>query len=154
MGLAAAPFVAPERGPKIEVVRLDVGGYPDRPRVSAAGLVCSSGMQWGVSEHFTGCSPHVICKPPFSVQAIEIDRLALEMTAAAGSGHPSSSMGIGHLVTVRPFQTTDAVEPGLPRLPDEIRLAVLSEGHAVPAVYAVLAKLGVMYGKDPSKRAS
>jgi transketolase len=83
-------------------------------------------------------------------QAIEIDRLALEMTAAAGSGHPSSSMGIGHLVTVLLFHTM-RWSPDYPDYPTSDRL-VLSEGHAVPAVYAALAKLGVMYGKDPNAR--
>lgn len=83
-------------------------------------------------------------------QALEIDRLALEMTAAAGSGHPSSSMGIGHLVTVLLFHTM-RWSPDYPDYPTSDRL-VLSEGHAVPAVYAALAKLGVMFGKDPSAR--
>ncbi|MBS0188299.1 MAG: transketolase [Planctomycetes bacterium] len=83
-------------------------------------------------------------------QAIELDRLALEMTAAAGSGHPSSSMGIGHLVTVLMFHTM-RWSPDYPDYPTSDRL-VLSEGHAVPAVYAACAKLGVMYGKDPNHR--
>ncbi|MBY0112415.1 MAG: transketolase [Phycisphaerales bacterium] len=83
-------------------------------------------------------------------QALEIDRLALEMTAAAGSGHPSSSMGIGHLVTVLLFHTM-RWSPDYPDYPTSDRL-VLSEGHAVPAVYAALAKLGVMFGKDPNAR--
>lgn len=83
-------------------------------------------------------------------QAIEIDRLSLEMCAAAGSGHPSSSMGIGHLVTVLLFHTM-RWSPDYPDYPTSDRL-VLSEGHAVPAVYAALAKLGVMYGKDPANR--
>ncbi|MFN9971490.1 MAG: transketolase, partial [Phycisphaerae bacterium] len=74
----------------------------------------------------------------------------LEMTAAAGSGHPSSSMGIGHLVTVLLFHTM-RWSPDYPDYPTSDRL-VLSEGHAVPAVYAALAKLGVMYGKDPNAR--
>ncbi|MBS0190686.1 MAG: transketolase [Phycisphaerales bacterium] len=83
-------------------------------------------------------------------QAIELDRLALEMTAAAGAGHPSSSMGIGHIVTVLMFHTM-RWSPDYPDYPTADRL-VLSEGHAVPAVYAACAKLGVMYGKDPNNR--
>jgi len=39
----------------------------------------------------------------------------------------------------------------LVRLPEADRL-VLSEGHAVPVVYAAAAKLGMMIGKDPSAR--
>ncbi|MCC6428125.1 MAG: transketolase [Phycisphaerales bacterium] len=83
-------------------------------------------------------------------QAIEIDRLSLEMCAAAGSGHPTSSMSIGHIVTVLMFHTM-RWSPDYPNYPTSDRL-VLSEGHAVPAVYAAAAKLGVMVGKDPDKR--
>lgn len=38
-------------------------------------------------------------------QAIELDRLAIEMTSAAGSGHPSTSLSLGHIVTVLMFHT-------------------------------------------------
>jgi transketolase len=83
-------------------------------------------------------------------QAIELDRLSLEMTAAAGSGHPTSCMSIGHLITVLMFHTMKW-SPEFPDYPTSDRL-VLSEGHAVPIVYAACAKLGTMYGKDPAKR--
>ncbi|GJQ30026.1 MAG: transketolase [Phycisphaerae bacterium] len=83
-------------------------------------------------------------------QAIELDRLSLEMCAAAGSGHPTSAASIGHLVTVLMFSTMRWA-PDYPDYPTSDRL-VLSEGHAVPAVYAAAAKLGVMYGKDPASR--
>jgi len=83
-------------------------------------------------------------------QAIEIDRLSLEMCAAAGSGHPTSAASIGHIVTVLMFNTM-RWSPEYPDYPTSDRL-VLSEGHAVPAVYAAGAKLGVMYGKDPANR--
>lgn len=83
-------------------------------------------------------------------QAIEIDRLSLEMCAAAGSGHPTSAMSIAHIVTVLMFQTM-RWSTDYPDYPTSDRL-VLSEGHAVPAVYAAAAKLGVMVGKDPENR--
>jgi transketolase len=83
-------------------------------------------------------------------QAIELDRLALEMTAAAGSGHPSTSMSLGHLVTVLMFSSM-RWSPEYPDYPTSDRL-VLSEGHAVPIVYAACAKLGVMIGRDPDNR--
>ncbi|HYF14519.1 MAG TPA: transketolase [Phycisphaerales bacterium] len=83
-------------------------------------------------------------------QAIELDRLSLEMCGAAGSGHPSTAMSIGHLVTVLMFNTM-RWSPEYPDYPTSDRL-VLSQGHAVPAVYAAAAKLGVMIGKDPAKR--
>ncbi len=82
--------------------------------------------------------------------AIEIGRLSLEMTAAAGSGHPTTSLSIAHLVTVLMYDTM-RWSPDYPDYPTSDRL-VLSEGHAVPAVYAAAAKLGVMYGKDPDNR--
>ncbi|HBS28829.1 MAG TPA: transketolase [Phycisphaerales bacterium] len=83
-------------------------------------------------------------------QAIELDRLAIEMTAAAGSGHPSTAMSLGHIVTVLMFHTM-RWSPEHPGYPTSDRL-VLSEGHAVPIVYAAAAKLGVMIGKDPGAR--
>jgi len=83
-------------------------------------------------------------------QAIEIDRMSLEMCAAAGSGHPTSAMSIAHIVTVLMFNTM-RWSPDYPDYPTSDRL-VLSEGHAIPAVYAAAARLGVMFGKDPEKR--
>ena len=83
-------------------------------------------------------------------QAIELDKLSLDMTAAAGSGHPTTCMSLGHLITVLLFHTM-RWSPEYPDYPTSDRL-VLSEGHAVPVVYAACAKLGVMYGKDPAKR--
>ncbi|MCC7387886.1 MAG: transketolase [Phycisphaerales bacterium] len=83
-------------------------------------------------------------------QAIEVGRLSLEMTAAAGSGHPTTSLSIAHLVTVLMFDTM-RWSPDYPDYPTSDRL-VLSEGHAVPAVYAAAAKMGVVFGKDPAKR--
>ncbi len=83
-------------------------------------------------------------------QAIELDKLALEMTAAAGSGHPSTAMSLGHIVTILMFHTM-RWSPEHPAYPTSDRL-VLSEGHAVPIVYAACAKLGVMIGRDPANR--
>ncbi|MBK7403253.1 MAG: hypothetical protein IPJ41_01135 [Phycisphaerales bacterium] len=59
-------------------------------------------------------------------QAIEIGKLSLEMTAEAGSGHPSSALSIGHLVTVLMFHTM-RWSPDFPEYPTSDRL-VLSEG--------------------------
>ncbi len=83
-------------------------------------------------------------------QAIEIGKLSLEMTAAAGAGHPSSALSISHLVTVLMFHTM-RWSPDYPDYPTSDRL-VLSEGHAVPAVYAAAAKLGVVVGRDAASR--
>jgi len=83
-------------------------------------------------------------------QAIELDRMSLEMCAAAGSGHPTTAMSLGHIVTVLMFQTM-RWSPEYPDYPTSDRL-VLSEGHAVPIVYAAAAKLGVSVGTDGDKR--
>ncbi len=83
-------------------------------------------------------------------QAIELNRLSLEMCATAGSGHPSTCMSLGHLVTVLMFNSM-RWSPDYPDYPTSDRL-VLSEGHAVPIIYAACAKLGVKYGKDPENR--
>ncbi|MBL4808759.1 MAG: transketolase [Phycisphaerales bacterium] len=83
-------------------------------------------------------------------QAIEIDRLSLEMTAASGTGHPTSAMSIGHLVTTLMFSAM-RWSPDYPNYPTSDRL-VLSEGHAVPAVYAAMATLGVMVGKPDDRK--
>ncbi len=83
-------------------------------------------------------------------QAIELDKMCLEMTAAAGAGHPTTCMSLGHLVTVLMFSSM-RYSPEYPDYPTSDRL-VLSEGHAVPIVYAAACKLGVKVGKDPENR--
>ena len=83
-------------------------------------------------------------------QAIELDRLSLEMTAASGSGHPTSAMSLGHIVTSLMFSAM-RWSPDYPNYPTSDRL-VLSEGHAVPAVYAAMATMGVVVGKEDNRR--
>lgn len=83
-------------------------------------------------------------------QTIDLDRMTLEMCAASGAGHPTSCMSIGHIITVLMFQTM-RYSTDYPAYPTSDRL-VLSEGHAVPIVYAAAAKLGIMIGKDENKR--
>lgn len=83
-------------------------------------------------------------------KAIQLDRASLEITAAAGAGHPTSAMSLGHIVTVLMYHSMRWV-PAHPRYPSSDRL-VLSEGHAVPIVYAACADLGVGIGKDGELR--
>lgn len=83
-------------------------------------------------------------------QAIELDKMSLEMCAAAGAGHPSTCLSLGHIITVLMFSTM-RYSPDYPDYPTSDRL-VLSEGHAVPIVYAAACKLGLMVGKDPAER--
>ncbi|HIB51418.1 MAG TPA: transketolase [Phycisphaerales bacterium] len=74
-------------------------------------------------------------------RAILLDTMSLEMCAESGSGHPTSAMSIGHLVTVLMYRTMRWL-PDNPENATSDRL-VLSEGHAVPAVYAAMADIGV-----------
>ena len=79
-------------------------------------------------------------------KAIELSKLSYEMTAEAGSGHPTSAASLAHIVAVLMYQHM-RYEPANPDHPASDRL-VLSEGHAVPIVYAACADLGVAIGKD------
>ena len=83
-------------------------------------------------------------------QAIEICRLSLDMCASSGTGHPTSAMSISHLVTDLMFRSM-RWSAEYPDFPTSDRL-VLSEGHAVPAVYAASALLGVQVGKPGEDR--
>lgn len=77
-------------------------------------------------------------------KAIAIGKLAVEMTTAAGSGHPSTALSLAHLVTVLMYHQMHW-DPKDPWNPTADRL-VLSEGHAVPIIYAAYADLGGMLG--------
>ncbi|MEM1183979.1 MAG: transketolase [Planctomycetota bacterium] len=83
-------------------------------------------------------------------QAIDLDRLSAEMCAQAGSGHTTSALSLGHVVTVLMFHSM-RWSPEYPEYPTSDRL-VLSSGHAVPVVYAAAARLGVMVGKAGDER--
>lgn len=81
-------------------------------------------------------------------KAIELIKLSVEMTTAAGSGHPTSAASLAHIVTVLMYDHM-RYEPANPAHPASDRL-MLSEGHAVPIVYAAAADLGIHIGKDPA----
>ncbi|HUU92003.1 MAG TPA: transketolase [Phycisphaerae bacterium] len=80
-------------------------------------------------------------------KAIQLCRLAVEMTAAAGSGHPSSANSLAHITAVLMYHKM-RYDLANPWNPHSDRL-VLSEGHAVPIVYAAYADLGGVVGADP-----
>ncbi|MFQ5411368.1 MAG: transketolase [Phycisphaerae bacterium] len=79
-------------------------------------------------------------------KCIELGKEVVRMTTAAGSGHPSSALSILHIV-VTLMHDVMRHDPADPWHPGNDRL-VLSEGHAVPAVYAAYADLGGVVGKD------
>ncbi len=83
-------------------------------------------------------------------KAVELAKLSYDMTAAAGSGHPTTAASLAHLTTVLMYQHM-RWEPANPDHPMSDRL-VLSEGHAVPIVYAACADLGVAIGQDKDRR--
>ncbi len=82
-------------------------------------------------------------------KAVELAKLSYEMTAAAGSGHPTTAASLTHITTVLMYDHMRH-EPANPDHPSSDRL-VLSEGHAVPIIYAACADLGVGIGKDLEK---
>jgi transketolase N-terminal domain/subunit len=80
-------------------------------------------------------------------KAIALIKLSIEMTTAAGSGHPTSAASLAHLVTLLMYNHM-RYDPAYPHHPAADRL-VLSEGHACPIVYAAAADLGIAIGKEP-----
>ena len=67
--------------------------------------------------------------------------LIVDMTTAAGSGHPSSSFSSVEILTALFFDGILRHDPKNPHWPDRDRF-ILSKGHGVPALYAVLAERG------------
>lgn len=100
----------------------------------------------------TRSSAPTIEERPLSVtthhsKAVELGKHVLQMTTAAGSGHPSSALALTHLIVELMYRRMryDLDNPwnrGNDRL-------VLSIGHAVPIVYAAYADLGGVVGKTP-----
>jgi len=80
-------------------------------------------------------------------KAVELIKLCYRMTSAAGSGHPTTAASLAHLVIALMYKHM-RWEPANPQHPSSDRL-VLSEGHAVPIIYAACADLGVAFGRDP-----
>lgn len=64
----------------------------------------------------------------------------IDMLAEAKSGHPGGSLSITEIITALFFQEMQGVEPN--KLAPNRDRFVLSKGHAVPALYAALAKKG------------
>src|SRR5688500_17352039 len=82
-------------------------------------------------------------------KAIDIGKLAVEMTTVAGSGHPSTALSLAHLTTVLMYHQMRH-DPKNPWHPVADRL-VLSECHAVPIIDAAMADLGAAIGKNPAE---
>jgi transketolase len=78
-----------------------------------------------------------------NAKAIAIAKLAVRATTAAGSGHPTTALSLAHLIATLMYHTM-RWRPEEPHNPGADRL-VLSEGHAVPIIYAACADLGVTF---------
>ncbi len=83
-------------------------------------------------------------------KAVELGKLALQMTTTAGSGHPSTALALSHIMVELMYRQM-RYDPADPWNPANDRL-VLSLGHAVPIVYAAYADLNGAVGKRPDER--
>ena len=77
-------------------------------------------------------------------KVIKLARQIVKMCTEAGSGHPSSALSLVHIVTALMYRVM-RYEPQDPWNRASDRL-VLSEGHAVPVVYAAYCDLGGVVG--------
>ncbi len=84
-----------------------------------------------------------------NAKAIELGKHVVSMTTQAGSGHPSSGLSLAHIVVLL-LEKRMRYDPKNPWNAASDRL-VLSEGHAVPIVYAVYADVGGVMGHSPDK---
>jgi len=82
-------------------------------------------------------------------KAIELGKHVVRMTTKAGSGHPSSALSLAHLVVCLMYKHM-RWDPADPWHPGSDRL-ILSEGHAVPIVYAAYADLGGVVGRGKAE---
>src|SRR5271154_6281398 len=83
-------------------------------------------------------------------KAIDLGRIAIRATTAAGRGPPPTALALAPRVAVLMYRVmrwppTDPGNPGSDRL-------VLSEGHAVPILYAACTDLGVAFQPDGKRR--
>lgn len=79
-------------------------------------------------------------------KAMEIRRSILKMIFNAGSGHVDSSFSAVEILVVL-YYTILRIRPDEPNWEDRDRF-ILSKGHAVPAVYAILSDLGFFPSSD------
>lgn len=83
-------------------------------------------------------------------KAVRLNSLALTMCGHAGSGHPTTALSLGHITTALMYHAM-RWSPEDPGYPTADRL-VLSEGHAVPIVYAAFVDLQAMVGQPGEYR--
>ena len=74
-------------------------------------------------------------------KSCEIRKSVLKMLWKAGSGHPGGSLSVVDILVALYYGRLRNIDPSDPARMDRDRV-VLSKGHAVPALYAVLADKG------------
>lgn len=79
-------------------------------------------------------------------KAYNLRKLSLEMTSAAGSGHPTSCLSAADIVSVLFFYAM-SYDPKSPKYPNNDRF-ILSKGHAAPVLYAAWQQVGVIKEQD------
>src|ERR1700683_3970588 len=72
--------------------------------------------------------------------AKQVRREIIEMTGAAGTGHPGGSLSAVEILVELYFNFM-RIDPHEPAWPDRDRF-ILSKGHAAPVLYAVMAEAG------------
>lgn len=82
-------------------------------------------------------------------KSIELCKSVIDMTSSAGSGHASTGLSLAHIVTTLMYRIM-RYDPKDPWNRTSDRL-VLSEGHAVPIVYAAYADLGGAVGSPQNR---
>lgn len=75
---------------------------------------------------------------------IKLCKQVVRMCTEAGTGHPSSSLSLAHIVMALMYRQM-RYDPSNPWLAGSDRL-ILSEGHAVPIIYAAYCDLGGVVG--------
>jgi transketolase len=85
--------------------------------------------------------------PDLQDKARVLRRHIIEMTTAAGNGHPTSSLSATEVVTALHFGGFMNYDASRPDWPERDRF-IMSKGHAVPALYAAMAEAGYFPVED------
>ncbi len=80
------------------------------------------------------------------IHATHVRKMALEAVYSAGAGHPGGSLSAADILTYL-YTTEMNVDVKNPKNPDRDRF-VLSKGHCSPALYGVLAEVGILPKED------
>lgn len=78
--------------------------------------------------------------------AAHVRKMALEAVYSAGAGHPGGSLSVADILTYL-YLKEMRIDPQNPKAPDRDRF-VLSKGHCAPALYGVLAEVGIIPKED------